>query len=358
MGSQSQNPVLTPPYDLVGERLGPLPVINHFIGQLGLEAILERYVPTSDRRCRLPYAKGLGILIRSISERKACALHHLRFFQGPSPRPQATSLHPDHQCRWRHTGPVPLRSRQHERLERAKEELGDLDQKLQGPRARQRSRRQLADTVGEILGRLGVADYLKADIWTEEIHRFRQERKGRPDKDTRYRRETTRRLRVRWTVEQARIEYDEKSDGMYPLLTTDRSLTARQVLEAHTQQPNIEKRFKQIKTVHEIAPVFLKNEGRIEALFYLYFIALPIQALIERERRRAMQREQIDTLPLYPENRDCQRPTILQILRLLEPLERHAIFKDRQLVQAFPAKLSDIQAKVIGLLAVPKRAYG
>jgi len=31
----------------------------------------------------------------------------------------------------------------------------------------------------------------------------------------------------------------------------------------------IEKRFEQIKTVHEIAPVFLKNEGRIEALFTL-----------------------------------------------------------------------------------------
>jgi hypothetical protein len=29
----------------------------------------------------------------------------------------------------------------------------------------------------------------------------------------------------------------------------------------------IEKRFEQIKTVHEIAPVFLKNEGRIGALF-------------------------------------------------------------------------------------------
>lgn len=244
-----------------------------------------------------------------------------------------------------------------ERLERAKEELGDLDRKLQGPRARHRSRRQLADTVGEILGRLCVVDYLKTEIWTEEIHSFRQDRKGRPDKDTRYRRETTRRLRVRWTLEQARIEYDEKSDGMYPLLTNDRSLTARQVLEAHKQQPNIEKRFKQTKTVHEIAPVFLKNEGRIEALFCLYFIALLIQALIERELRCAMQREQIETLPLYPENRDCQRPTILQILRLLEPLERHAIFKDQEIVQAFPAKLSDLQVKVIKLLGVSKSAY-
>ena len=42
-------------------------------------------------------------------------------------------------------------------------------------------------------------------------------------------------------------------------------------------QPTIEKRFEQIKTVHEIAPVFLKNEARIEALFTLYFLALLVQ---------------------------------------------------------------------------------
>jgi transposase len=52
------------------------------------------------------------------------------------------------------------------------------------------------------------------------------------------------------------------------------SLPPSEVLEAHKGQPMIEKRFEQIKTVHEIAPVFLKNEGRIEALFTVYFLAL------------------------------------------------------------------------------------
>ena len=71
----------------------------------------------------------------------------------------------------------------------------------------------------------------------------------------------------------------------------------------------IEKRFEQIKTVHEIAPVFLKDEGRIEALFTLYAIALLVQALIERELRQAMARQGIDELPIYPEQRQCEHPT-------------------------------------------------
>ena len=56
--------------------------------------------------------------------------------------------------------------------------------------------------------------------------------------------------------------------------------------------------------MHEIAPVFLKNEGPIEALFTLYFLGLLVPAIIERELRLAMKREIIPELPLYPEQRD------------------------------------------------------
>ncbi|MBK7250992.1 MAG: hypothetical protein IPI06_08975 [Gammaproteobacteria bacterium] len=65
--------------------------------------------------------------------------------------------------------------------------------------------------------------------------------------------------------------HDERSDGIYPLITNDRTLTPLQVLEAHKAQPRLEKRFEQLKTVHEIAPVFLKNPARIEAFFTIYF---------------------------------------------------------------------------------------
>jgi len=54
------------PFELVTERLGPLPLVNHFLQRMGLPEILERHVPTDDRRVRLPHAAGLGILLRSI----------------------------------------------------------------------------------------------------------------------------------------------------------------------------------------------------------------------------------------------------------------------------------------------------
>ena len=82
--------------------------------------------------------------------------------------------------------------------------------------------------------------------------------------------------------------------------------------------------------MHEIAPVFLKNEGRVEALFTLYFLALLVQALIERELRQAMQREGIEQLPIYPEQRPCRRPTTEQILRLFSLAERVTVLAGKR----------------------------
>lgn len=61
-----QRPLTVEALTLHSERLGALPLINHFLDRLGLERQLEIFVPTLDRRVQLPYAKALGVLLRSI----------------------------------------------------------------------------------------------------------------------------------------------------------------------------------------------------------------------------------------------------------------------------------------------------
>ena len=248
-------------------------------------------------------------------------------------------------------------SRRRERIAKAKQELEDLQARLAGGRSRLREKPEVQQAVGKLLGRLNVRRYLDVQIEVEHEHRYRQLTRGRPGPTTRYRRLTKERLRLTWSVNEDMIDYDHASDGMYPLLTNDKSLTPQHVLEAHKRQPTIEKRFEQLKTVHEIAPVFLKNEGRIEAFFLVYFLALLVQALIEREIRRAMRREKIAELPLYPENRLCRHPTTEQILRLFSLAERHVLWRNDRLVQVFDCRLTDLQREVLRLLGVPQSAY-
>lgn len=247
--------------------------------------------------------------------------------------------------------------RRRERIDAATEELEELNGKLAGPRPRKKKPRDIFDAVEEILKAHKVSRYITVDLVQEEKHSYRQSTPGRPTSKTRYIRKTRKYYQLKWELDEGAIEYDRKSDGMYPLLTNDRELTPAQVLEAHKGQPSIEKRFEQTKTVFEIAPVLLKNEGRVEALFYLYFIALLVQSLIEREIRRSMERENIESLPLYPEERENKRPTCEQIFRLFSLAERHTLFDEGNPVRVFEPKLTPLQLQVMDLLGVRESSY-
>jgi len=258
---------------------------------------------------------------------------------------------------WSSLGALHQEQSRRERLARADQDLTALQRKLQGPKPRWRSPTQLKTQVQTLLQRLDVTRFLDVQIGVEPEHRYVQAQRGRPGPQTRYRRLTRVRLRVTWTLNEAAIAYAQKSDGMYPLLTNDRQLTPKAVLEAHKRQPALEKRFEQLKTEHEIAPVCLKNEGRIAAFFCVYFLALLVQALIEREVRRAMQCEGLRDLALYPEQRPSRRPTATQIFRLFNAVERHAVVAGDTTLRVFEPELTDLQRQVLRLLGISERVY-
>jgi transposase len=239
----------------------------------------------------------------------------------------------------------------------AEEELSALRERLAGAKARLRGAAEIDLTVKTILEKHNVVRYLKVERTVCETDSYQQTTRGRPGPDTVYRKITKERYDIEWRTDEKAIAYDHKSDGMYPLMTNDRNMPPAQVLEAHKGQPMIEKRFEQVKTVHEIAPVYLKDEGRIEALFTVYFFALMVQALIERELRNAMQREQIEELPIYPEQRQCSHPTTEQILRLFSMTARHRLIRNSVCLQVFDHEFTDLQLQVLSLLGVAPGAF-
>ena len=258
---------------------------------------------------------------------------------------------------WSHLLTLRQQERRHRNIALATEALEALRERILGPRSRVRGGARIDLEIEMILEQHRVRRYFKVKRVPRPEHTFKQTHRGRPGPDTEYRRLTKRRYDIQWTIDQAAIDYDKKSDGMYPLICNDRALTAAQVLVAHKGQPMIEKRFEQLKTVHEIAPVFLKNTGRIEAFFTLYFFALLIQALIERQLRLEMQQRKIPELPIYPEQRRCKHPTTKQILRLFSLAERHTLLHNERPAQVFRPEPTDIQSQTLDLLGVPETAF-
>ena len=54
------------PFELTTQRLGALPIVDHFLRRIGLQELLERHLPAGDRRVMLPAAVAIGLLVRNL----------------------------------------------------------------------------------------------------------------------------------------------------------------------------------------------------------------------------------------------------------------------------------------------------
>jgi transposase len=264
-----------------------------------------------------------------------------------------------HRIVWVHSSSKQQRDEtaRHERIQRTLAALAELNERLAGPRARIGTCVAVEDAANEILDNGGAGDYVSFTVTETTEERYRQEKRGRPGNDTRYRKLTKTRFAVTAHVDADAVRHDAASDGCFPLISNDHKLTDAQILTAYRYQPNLEKRHHQLKSVHDAAPVTLKSPARIEALFACQFIALLCCCLIERELRAAMTRQHVTDLPLYPEDRSCTAPTAARVFDHLAPLQRHRLTRDGQPVQTFQPQLTPLQAQLLELLGLPANAY-
>ena len=236
--------------------------------------------------------------------------------------------------------------------------LDELAARLQGPRPRFRTRAAVAGAVERLLAAHGATRWVTYEVGVVEEASFRQEKRGRPGTATRWRRRLKTRFRLTWALRETQTAADARTDGLFPLLTNDPTLTAGQLLEAYkSKQPLVEKRHDLLKNVEGATPVYLKSISRIEALLCLHFVALLVHALIERDVRAAMARKAIPELPLYPEDRVCKAPSAARILEIFGSLQQHVLGKTGQVIQRFDPDLTPLQRKLLSCLGVSPAAF-
>ena len=243
------------------------------------------------------------------------------------------------------------------RIQRAARELDELRQRLASPRTRYRTQSKVAEAVEAILTARDVAEWITVAIEPRTQERYRQAGRGRPTTNTRYVKELSTRFELSYQIDHARIAQDQQCDGVFPLITNDVDLSEREVLLVYKRQPVIEKRFSQLKTDFCVAPVYLKEVSRIQALLCVYFLVLLVESLLERELRRAMAREGLESLPLYPEERPCRRPTARRVIDLFDDIQRHTLVDDSEVPTVFATELTDLQRRILELLGVPASEY-
>jgi hypothetical protein len=243
------------------------------------------------------------------------------------------------------------------RLQRAQARLEGLQ--APGRRRPPRTHREAREAAERIAADEQVQGLLHIAVERVVEVSHRQVGPGRPGPDTEYRRVETWHYRARFAEDGAALAREARGDGLFPLMTNDEGLGLAEALAKYKYQPFVEKRHEQLKSVFGVAPVWLKNVGRIESLLWLYYVVELVQALLEREVRRRMRAGRIASLALYPEGRPNETPTAGVVLSVLEGHRRHRLLEGTGgELRRFHDELPAAAREVLELLGVSLAPYG
>jgi transposase len=152
------------------------------------------------------------------------------------------------------------------KLERARDDLERLGRGLGG--RYYRTDKQVNDRIAVIAKQRRVTTYLQATVGTDP---------------------TTSKPTLAWQFDQTAIDAEAATDGWYALLTNlPADIDTAGVFRHYKGQEAPERRYHNFKGPLAVAPMFLKNNRRIEALISVICLALLIFALVERAVRLAL----------------------------------------------------------------------
>jgi transposase len=216
---------------------------------------------------------------------------------------------------------------------------------------------QIKKKTDEILSSNSTGRFFTIDIGQVSFKTRIQKGRGRPGPGTKYSVKKMNRYTLHWCRNELALKQERNIDGIFPLLCTDDNLSAKEILLAYKYQPRLEKRFSQFKSYLNAAPLLFKKIERVEATMFLYFVALILQAVIERRIRSRMKNEEIKALPIYPEDRPAPHPTAKKIFDLFEGISIYKLFSADRIKGEYRDNLNEIQCKVLSLLGIKEKDY-
>jgi transposase len=242
--------------------------------------------------------------------------------------------------------------RRQKKIDKAMMALEELSPKLNAYHLK--TKKEIRAAVDSICK--GIKEFLNVKILTERKQIKVKISPGRPSLKSVYNNKWEFTHSIQWELNKQALLEASKTDGIFPLITNT-ALAACEVLKKYKTQPFLEKRMYTKKTVLQVAPVFLKKEKRIEAILFLYFVALMIVSLIERKIRMNMAKANIEKLPILPQAMNSKKPTWNNIRYFFRNVHYSEIIRDGVCIQSMVKGLNDLHKQINRLLDVPRSVY-
>lgn len=240
-------------------------------------------------------------------------------------------------------------------LKKAEVLLFDLKNRLN--RGKLRRRKNIRAATRTILQERGCEEFIAVEIVSRPDRKKMRRHRGRPGRNDPVRWVTTTLYDIEIRRNQTALKAERHADGVFPLATNLGETHGRkEVLLIYKYQPYVEKRHALFKSELEVAPVYLKKPRRVAGLIHATFLAMTLDALIERTLRQGMKQKELESLPILPEGRPSKTPTTARLLEMFSGVSWHE-FKRGDETVVFPIRLSQLQKQLLELLGMDVASY-
>ena len=174
-------------------------------------------------------------------------------------------------------------------LEKMRRDEEDRDQRINkvveklsriacGGKRGPRTEKSMLASAQKVIKKYRAENWIKPEIVLETEQIYKKTSRGRSSPDATYKLILKKKPQLGWLLNEDGIAASKAMDGIFPL-TTNTDLQPLDVLKHYKYQPRLEKRFSFLKSVADVAPIFLKKNERIEALMFVYFLVMLLAAL-------------------------------------------------------------------------------
>jgi len=214
---------------------------------------------------------------------------------------------------------------------------------------------------GAIFTKNRTGDFFQYTINNDPITTYKNKNKGRPAKNKISEKVAvvTDNFSVELEFDQAAFDKELALCGYYPLITNkpEDALSIEEAMLAHKNQYKCEHINRRAKSSLNIEPIYLQTPERIEAMLFLFKMALQMVVLIERTARDNIDKRDSGLDDFMPNKKDVRNPKTEYMLAEFEFIVSGDVPMPDGNISGFISELNPLQKDILSILEVPMECY-
>lgn len=215
-------------------------------------------------------------------------------------------------------------------------------------------------TCDSILSKNQTGKFFSFEILNNPVTTYKNSKRGRVSKEGCEKIEIIQdNFSVKLAFNKKRFDEALANCGYYPLITNKPAseLSIADAMLAHKGQYKNEHTNRRAKSSLDLEPVYLHTPERIEAMLFLFKMALQAAVLIERDARKNIQARDKGLADFMPNKKDVRNPTAENLLIEFQDVVKGELPLPTGQIYGFVSELTDVQKDILSVMGIPEHYF-